>query len=203
MGTVAELARLTGWTGRSYVTPDWAVVERALGVALPAEYRELLAVFPPGKFFAPRLADGRVTVQPPYLVDGVPDQLHQFQTELDELRDWRAAHPDDVPRPVFPEPNGMIPWARSSRECLLWTRDSADPDRWAVAISNGGIWRYDRESASLEEFDLGAVDFLIELVSGRLTSRVLNPAGPDAPDLARVTAFQPVPEDEWRAFSVM
>lgn len=132
------------------------------------------SVFPPGKFFAPRLADGRVIVQPPYQVDGVPDQLRQFETELGELRDWRAAHPADVPRPVFPEPDGMIPWARSSRECLLWARDC--PDRWTVVISNGGIWRYDRDSAVLEGFDVGAVDFLIGMVTGQMTSQVLNPA---------------------------
>lgn len=197
MSTVTELARLTGWTGRSYVTPDWDAVERTLGVALPAQYKELLAVFPPGRFNAPHLVQGSVTVHPPYQVDGVPDQLHQFAAELDELRDWRAEHPADVPRPVFPEPEGMIPWARASRECLLWTRDSPDPDRWTVAISNGGVWRYDPDSAVVEEFDLGAVEFLIGLVSGQITSRVLNPRGPGATGPDRVTAFEPLPQEQW------
>jgi hypothetical protein len=202
MGTVAELARMAGWAGRSYVSPDWDAVERTLGVSLPAEYKELLAVFPPGTFNAPFLGDGSVIVHPPYRVGGVPDQLHQFESEMDELRDWQAGHPADVPRPVFPEPGGMIPWARASRECLLWTRDSADPGRWAVAISNGGIWRYDQDSPVLEEFPVGAVDFLLSLVAGRITSRVLNPEGPDQPGPARLAAFEPVPEDEWRSFSV-
>jgi hypothetical protein len=201
MSTVAELARVTGWTGRSYVSQDWDVVERALGVFLPAEYKELLAVFPPGTFHAPRLADGSVMVQPPYWVDGVPDQLVQFETELDELRDWRAKHPADVPRPVFPEPDGMIPWARALRECLLWVRDSPDPDRWTVAISNGGIWRASEGSPVLEEFDCGAVEFLIGLVTGQITSRVLNPSGTDENGLVPGIAFKPLSEDEWRSYS--
>jgi hypothetical protein len=201
MGTVAELAQLTGWVGRSYVSPNWDVVERTLGVALPADYKELLAVFPPGTFHAPHLADGSVIVHPPYQVHGVPDQLHQFETELDELRHWRAEHPADVPRPIFPEPNGMIPWARAARECLLWTRDSRERDRWTVAISNGGIWRYDETSAILEEFDCGAVEFLSGLVTGRLTSRILNPVGPEAAGPDRIAAFEPLPNDQWRAFS--
>lgn len=202
MGTVAELVQLTEWTGRSYVTTNWDVVERTLNVSLPAEYKELLALFPPGTFNAPRLVDGSVTVQPPYQVDGKPDQLYQFETEMAELRDWQAAHPADVPWPVFPEPGGMIPWARSGRTCLLWARDSPDPDQWTVVISNGGIWRYDENSPVTEEFDVGAVDFLIRLVTGRTASRVLNPMGPDQSGPERIAAFQPTAEDEWRSFSV-
>ena len=195
---VERLARLTGWSGRSYVTPDWDGVERALGLSLPGEYKELLSVFPPGMFVAPRAADGHVIVHPPYA-----DYLAQFETELDELREWRAAHPADVPRPVFPEPGGMLPWARAARECLLWVRDSADPAGWTVAVSNGGTWRYREELPVVEEFDRGAVEFLIGLVTGEIRSRVLNPRGFVTPaERGRVArAFQPLPQDEWLAYS--
>lgn len=201
MSTVAALAQLTDWTGRSYVSPDWDAVERTLGVALPAEYKELLATFPPGTFNAPSLADGSVIVHPPYLVNGTPDQLYQFRAELDELRNWQAAHSADVPRPIFPEPGGMIPWARASRECLLWARDSARPDEWTVVLSNGGIWRYNRHSPVLEDFDVGAIDFLIGLVTGQVTSKILNPRGPDRTGPDRITAFEPLPEDKWRSLT--
>jgi len=146
-----------------------------------------------------------VIVHPPRHLD----YLRQFRTELRELREWRAEHPAEVPRPVFPEPGGMLPWGRADRECLLWVCDSADPDEWTVAVSNGGTWRYryDENLLVVEEFDCGAVDFLIGLVTGEIKSQVLNPvgfleraAGKPEPDQTRaVQAFLPLPEDEWRA----
>jgi hypothetical protein len=44
------------------VEPEWDVVERGLGLELPAEYKELLAVFPPGSFLLPDWKD--IIVQP-------------------------------------------------------------------------------------------------------------------------------------------
>jgi hypothetical protein len=188
---VRELAELTGWTGRSYVETPWDEVHGKLGFELPSDYRELLNVFPPGTFYAPGiLAD--VMVQPPYRVDGVPDHLHQFEAEVDETEDWRREHPEDVPE-------GMVPWARADHPALFWVRRSPNPEQWTVAISNAGIWRCDDEPV-VEEFDCGAVEFLIGFVNKSIHSRVLAPFGDDA--LARaVPLFRPIDKREWLSFS--
>ncbi|WP_112277245.1 SMI1/KNR4 family protein [Lentzea terrae] len=183
---VRELAELTGWTGRSYVNTSWGAVHAKLGFALPSDYRDLLDVFPPGTFFAPS-GIANVIVWPPYRVDGVEDHLYQFETEVHEAESWRREHPEDVPE-------GMVPWARSDRPGLFWVPRSPDPEVWTVAISNGGIWRYGDEPV-VEEFECGAVEFLIGFVTGRLHSRVLSPRddvrpGPMAP-------FRPIDEQKW------
>lgn len=189
---VRRLVDVTGWRGRSYVVTPWDVVHARLGFELPADYRELLEVFPPGTFYAPgHIAD--VIVQPPYRLDGVHDHLVQFETEVDEAESWRREHPEDVPE-------AMVPWARSGRPGLFWVPRSTDPDEWTVAVSNGGIWRYDDEPV-VEEFDCGAVEFLLGLVTGRIHSRVLAPTvepptGPPVP-----FPFQPEDEREWFAYS--
>lgn len=183
---VRELAELAGWTGRSYVDTPWDVVHAGLGFALPSDYRELLSVFPPGTFRAPvDLAE--VILWPPYRVDGVADQLRQFETETQEAEAWRREHPGDVPQ-------DMVGWARSGRQGLFWVRRSPDPEQWTVGISNGGIWRYADEPV-VEEFDCGAVEFLLGFVSGRLRSRVLAPRG----DVRSVPqpAFRPIDEQKW------
>ncbi|WP_434443514.1 hypothetical protein [Lentzea sp. E54] len=73
-----------------------------------------------------------------------------------------------------------------------------DPDQWTVAVSNGGIWRY-RDEPVVEEFDCGAVEFLIGFVTGRIRSRVLAPT--QDPWSRKVPAFRPIDEPEWLSFS--
>lgn len=185
---VRRLAELAGWTGRSYVETSWDVVHAKLGFGLPSDYRDLHAVFPPGTFDAPGVLNG-VIVQPPYRVDGVPDHLRQFEVEMQETEDWRREHPEDVPE-------GMVPWARADREGLFWVRRSPDPEQWTVAVSSGGIWGYD-DAPVVEEFNCGAVEFLIEFVRGSLHSRVLGPIE----DVRAVGGFRPIEEREWLRIS--
>ncbi|WP_026423758.1 SMI1/KNR4 family protein [Actinokineospora inagensis] len=203
MSAVDDLSQLTGWSGVSYARTDWDVVESRLGVGLPADYKELHRVFPPGDFFGPY--GDSIMFQPPYVVDGVPDQVRQFETEMGELEDWRQSHPEDVPVPLFPEPGGVLPWARTSRPVLLWVRDHADPDRWTVAASNGGAWRIQPEDPVLQYFPCGAAEFLLGFVTGDIWSRVLNPNDeePDVPP-ARTSSselFRAIPESEWLRMS--
>lgn len=185
---VQRLAEATGWTGRSYVETPWDVVQAKLGFELPSDYRDLHAVFPPGTFDAPGVLNG-VMVQPPYRVDGVPDHLHQFEVEMQETEDWRREHPEDVPE-------GLVPWARADREGLFWVCRSQDPEQWTVAVSSGGIWGYD-DVPVVEEFDCGAVEFLIGFVTGSLHSRVLGPAE----EATAVAGFRPIEEREWLRIS--
>ncbi|MCR3754581.1 hypothetical protein [Lentzea californiensis] len=185
---VRRLAGVTGWAGRSYVETPWDVVHARLGFELPSDYRDLHAVFPPGTFDAPGVLNG-VMAQPPYRVDGVPDHLYQFEVETRQTEDWRREHPEDVPE-------GMVPWARGDREGVFWVRRSPDPEQWTVAVSSGGIWGYD-DAPVVEEFDCGAVEFLIGFVTGGLRSRVLGPIEDDS----AVGGFRPIDEEEWLSFS--
>ncbi|SES15412.1 hypothetical protein SAMN05216188_123100 [Lentzea xinjiangensis] len=189
---VRRLTEVTGWTGRSYVETPWDVVHTKLGFELPPDYRDLHAVFPPGAFNAPGVA-ANVIVQPPYRVDGAPDHLHQFEIEMQETEEWRREHPQDVPE------EGMVPWARGDHQGLFWVPRSLDPQRWTVAVSSAGIWGLD-DVPAVEEFDCGAVEFLIGFVTGELHSRVLGPVEEDVLALD-LPAFQPVREEDWLSFS--
>ncbi|PWW63228.1 hypothetical protein [Actinokineospora spheciospongiae] len=203
---VRELVDLTGWRGSAYGPVAWDAVEAGLGVELPADYKELLATFAPGTFNAANLNLGKAIVMPPYTAAGKPDHLHQFRTEMRELREWQEEHPEDVPHPIHPEPGGMIPWARAAREVLLWVREPGQsPDEWTVAVSNGGIWRCDEIVPVVEEFDCGAVEFLAGLVRGSIVSTVLtgDPENLTSPPLAARFPFRPVSEDDWWSMSTI
>ncbi|PPK66645.1 SMI1/KNR4 family protein [Actinokineospora auranticolor] len=176
MRDVDELAKLCGWRGASPETTEWDAVEQLMGVALPEEYKHLLRVFPPGKFLSP-YGEG-IAVHPPQLVYGIPDYGNQFALEMDELREWRDDHPDDVPDPVFPEPGGLIPWAWAVRPVVLW---SQEPGGWTVVVSNASVWRVHDDDPVLERFAVGTLEFLAGYVTGDIWSRLLAP-NYDEPD---------------------
>jgi len=200
-----QLADLTGWQGTAtYSSTDWVAVERELGLELPSDYKELLSTFPPGVYFAPNLRAGGVGVLPPRPYLDFPDHLHQFSTVMDELREWRRDHPDDVPRPLFPEPGGMVPWAHSDgNEFLLWVREPGQsPQEWTVAVTNQGMWRPDDSNPVVEEFACSATEFLVGVVSGAITSEVLaRDMGELAslPPIPRRQPFVPLTEEEWNS----
>ncbi|MEU7524711.1 hypothetical protein AB0A74_03165 [Saccharothrix sp. NPDC042600] len=67
-----------------------------------------------------------------------------------------------------------------------------------MAVSNGGVWRYDDEPV-VEAFDCGAISCLIDLVTGRIYSRVLAPTA--GPPTGPPVPFQPEDEWKWLAYS--
>lgn len=197
MKSVKKLLQAMDWSMKNSHGVDWNSVEGELGSPLPVEYKELIHAFPPGVFI-PRWGTS-IIVHAPMVVNGKVEYLRQFSTEMEELLDWRNLHPEDVRHPIHPEPGGLIPWARSDRACLFWVRNSPRPDHWTVAVSSGGIWRYDDEPV-VEEFDCGAVDFLAKVTSGEIRSRVLAPDEDEPPRTG--PGFSPLSVEEWASISV-
>lgn len=197
MESVKKLSKAVDWPTKNFPKVDWSSVEDELGSPLPVDYKELLRNFPPGVFI-PHWGTS-IIVHAPMVVNGKIDYLRQFTTEVEELSDWRDLHPEDVRHPIHPEPGGLIPWARSDRACLFWVRNSPRPDDWTVAVSSGGIWRYDDEPV-VEEFDCGAVEFLTKVTSGAIRSRVLAPDENESPRTS--PGFSPLSAEEWASISV-
>ncbi|MGW7106529.1 hypothetical protein ACWGHU_10265 [Streptomyces xanthophaeus] len=73
----------------------------------------------------------------------------------------------------YPAPGGVLRWgANEGADDFVWRCGDEDPDRWTVAVSTRGTWH---------DYDLGMAEFLVELVSGRvsppLNARLtINPA---------------------------
>ena len=161
---VSVLADVVGWSGLPKWQPDWEVTERLLGIALPDDYKELLRTVPVGQYA------GTVLLTPPTLRGHEGDLLLVFREAMIRLTDGRK-HPYGA----YPALPGLIPWAQFSHPIagtLFWLADQGDPNSWpVVAWGTGGKW---------EEFDVGAVAFLIALVRGKLPSEALQPR-PGAP----------------------
>lgn len=156
---VDVLADVVGWSGLPKWLPDWEVTERLLGLALPDDYKALLSTLPVGKYA------GTVLVNAPTVTGKEGDLLALFREVMRDLNDG-----EKYPYATFPKLPGLIPWAAFTHPMggtLFWLADQGDPNEWPVVVSGAdGNW---------EEYDVGAVAFLIALVRGKLPSKLLKP----------------------------
>jgi hypothetical protein len=154
---VEVLADVIGWSGLPRWQTDWSHTERLLGVALPDDYKALLDTVPMGEYA------GTVSMNAPTVTGQEGDLLALFREVMLDLTDG-----DTYPYEAYPKLPGLIPWAEFSYPmggALFWLADHGDPNEWpVVAWGADGNW---------EEYDVGAVAFLIALTRGKLPSKLI------------------------------
>jgi hypothetical protein len=136
--------------GRTF---DWSAVENELGVRLPADYKMLAESFPDGWF------RDFVSVLPPVGTDREMSLVEYARGELDALRELRESGEASFPYPLFPEPNGVLPWGFIATPGIAcWLTGPGDPDEWTVVLATeeGDYW---------DRFDGSASEFLISVVT--------------------------------------
>lgn len=178
---VEVLAELIGWSALPKWQTDWSHTERLLGVALPDDYKALLNTVPVGDYA------GSVQVSPPTITGREHDHLAMFEEIMDMLNDG-SKHP----YAAYPQLPGLIPWAEFDYPMagqLFWLADDGDPNKWPVVA-----WGADD---TWEEFDVGAVPFLIALVRGKLPGGVVG-AKPGAPAYRTVQDLPGAPNNTGR-----
>ena len=114
----------------------WVVIERDLGLPLPADYKLLAGYLPPGWFRT------FVRMDRPEISDGWP-RGHYFLDEFAEgemapLREWRTEL--KVPYPIYPEPGGLLRWGsiRQGGHAFWLTDPAEEPENWPVVIASDG-----------------------------------------------------------------
>ncbi|MFC0107606.1 SMI1/KNR4 family protein [Kibdelosporangium aridum] len=160
---VDRIAFVVGWTGS--VTPqlDWDMVERQLGFRFPGDYKEFMARFPSGNY--------RNAIQ---LYNPIQDteSFAQFTDHLEgKLWGIRMARDEegcDI-YPPFPEPGGVIPFARDAEGgTLFWLPRSPNPDEWSVEHqARGNPEEWTRTKRTMTEV-------MLELVTSRGERNILR-----------------------------
>ncbi|MGC4747623.1 SMI1/KNR4 family protein [Micromonospora sp. DT201] len=166
-----------GQSGRPF---DWSLIERSLGnLALPGDYKALVERFPDGRFAE------AITVIRPGVKRGDPeDFLGYYSHRLNDMREWRADGDGVFPYPIFPEPDGLLPWGEGPRgELFFWLTNSTEPDSWIV------VWA-DVDFTEWHSFSGGVCQFLLKVVLGDVVALATTEAA--APSLlGGFRAFQP------------
>ncbi|GAA1026174.1 hypothetical protein GCM10009557_02930 [Virgisporangium ochraceum] len=146
---------------------DWQRVEARLGLALPADFKELLRRYGVGQF-------DDITLLTPF--DTHPDAVFDLVEYAEALTSWyddlRDDDPENFPFPLYPENGGLLPWAKTGEGTDLCWLTEGRPDDWPTAVWNvrEGGHRYDR----------GAVELLYGYLSGQARVELLSPP-PDVP----------------------
>lgn len=191
-GVLNDIDRLASRVGvptkraRQY---DWVTIEASLGLRLPQDYKLLLEAFPDGVF------RGSVQVnRPGDYGESSSDFLGFYAYGLEDMRGWRenGRGPDwagSFPYPIFPEPGGLLPWARGPRlEPIFWLTEGSDPNAWPVVLTDYNFTRW-------QSFPCTACQFLYEFVEGTLDASLL-----DADSFASAPLFEPVADERPSVF---
>jgi hypothetical protein len=140
---------------------DWAEFERENGFAAPTDYRLLLERYGVGTFGTSATAapGGWLYLLEPFN----PEQslLDQSEWERRNDRGLQRRFPEQYPGwPMWPEPDGLLPWGRSIDGDLVgwWTRGA--PDTWGT--------RFFGRADDFAEFPFGVVEFIVRLYRGEL-----------------------------------
>jgi hypothetical protein len=132
---------------------DWARVEEELGLAPPADYREMVHAYGSGCF------QRFLWVLNPFSEDESLNLAQQAPMLLWSAQEQKKQAPDSIPFPIHPEPGGLFPWARTENgDALFWLAAGA-PETWPVVVLYGS-------GAAAERFDRSTTTFLFQWLSG-------------------------------------
>lgn len=148
---------------------DWELLQTALGVALPADYREFAERYP-----ALALDDTMVLRVPePGAEQAYVSGVLSLSEEMESLAE------DDMTEDYtfHPAPDGLICWgATNVGDYFFWRRNVPDADRWpTVVFSSTGFWW---------EHEGGFLALLVGLIDGSVEHRGLPPEPGPNPSIA-------------------
>jgi hypothetical protein len=140
----------------------WEAVEAALGTALPSEYKALISTYGTGGF------NEFLYVFNPFAANRYRNLLTLKDDILRAYATSRAGFPDAYPDPPFPEPGGLLPWARTDNGDEFYWKTDGQPDAWSIVVIKS------RNSAQFR-YALPITDFLHRLLTNQLEPPVFSP----------------------------
>ena len=143
----------------------WQELFDRLGTRLPEDFVQFHKVFGDGYFYS-RTHKRSANLS---VYGGIRSfNLGQFiPKRLTELRLAKERRPKSVPYPLYWEPNGLLPWGRTTNDTdLCWSVRGDLVDNWPVVVLRAGV-------RASESYDCGMAEFLSRLISGKIHSELM------------------------------
>jgi SMI1-KNR4 cell-wall len=141
---------------------DWNRVERILGTRLPPDYKDYIDAY--GSAMIIWLHDLYIIPYNPFSDLPHRNLLQQLDPELAVLREvksWR----ESFAFPIYPEPQGLLPWGTSGDGDKLYWQMIGEPMDWPVVVM-------ETRWGPVEQFAESMTSFLTRLLSGTLESQI-------------------------------
>jgi hypothetical protein len=106
----------------------WEQCQQQLGLSLPSDYRQLIDTYGTGCWM------DFLWVLSPFAKNTNLSLLTQAHLHLDGERTIRALWPEQVPFPLYPEPEGLFPWAITDNGNRLYWQTCGAPEDWPTII---------------------------------------------------------------------
>jgi hypothetical protein len=128
---------------------DWDLLQRALGVGLPTDFRDFADHYPALSI------DDYLTVRVPD-----PGHEHQYVSGVARINDILADLTEDYT--FHPAEQGLIPWGSSNEgDFFFWRPTGADPDRWPAVVFSSNLEWWEQEGGMLSLL-VGLIDGSVE-----------------------------------------
>jgi ribosomal protein L7/L12 len=138
---------------------DWERVETDLALKLPSDFKMLIQRYGFGQF-----ASFIILLSPfgPHAM-----LFYEARRLQEDNRPFLETHPDLRSYAFYPEPGGLLPWARTDNgERLCWLTEGR-PDTWTTVIWNPRAWDFEAHA-------VGAVAFLHGWLTGQTCKRIFS-----------------------------
>jgi hypothetical protein len=140
---------------------DWSKIELELGTALPDDFKKFITLFGTGQL------GSFIYVLNPFAANEFVNLFKQIQESLDANKEIRKDFPEAVPFSLYPEQNGILPWAFTDNGDVLCWLTKGQPDEWIVVVQESRL-------AEWEQFSESMSGFLTKLFRGELSSNILG-----------------------------
>jgi hypothetical protein len=136
---------------------EWPQIEAQLGTSLPADYKDFVSLYGTGKI------DNFLWIFNPSSQNENINLATQFRVQLSALSELQA-YGEVLPYKLFPEPDGVFPFAITDNGDVLYWKTSGSPDTWTVLVNEA-------RSPDWEAFDLVMTVFLSKVLSRQIHPR--------------------------------
>jgi hypothetical protein len=140
---------------------EWANVEREIGIALPNDYKIFIQTYGTGVI-------GRfLQIWNPLSKNKYMNLKHMARESLETLRIHKTQYEQEYPFALYPEKEGLLPFADTANGDLLLWKTNGLPDTWELLFLIDFGPQY-------EAYSFGFVEFLIKVLGEEIESLIFS-----------------------------
>lgn len=143
----------------------WNQVESQLGTTLPIDYKEIISTYGTGGI------DEFLWFLTPFVDDENVNFFKKMKVINDAYIVLRDQFPHHLKHNVFPEENGLLPWAYTDNGDVLYWLTKGSPDEWSIVIYGSSDDYY--------EYPNSISEFLYDMLSRKIVCDIFPDDFPD------------------------
>lgn len=146
---------------------EWPSVEVTIGISLPPDYKAFIESYGSGSI------DRFLSIFNPFAKNPHLNLMDAIRTRLEGLRELQAEFEIERKYSIFPDMNGLLPFGATDNGDVLYWKTTGQPSSWPVVIN-------DARSPEYEEFPIGMTEFLVAILSRKVSSSIFPRAFPSS-----------------------